>query len=99
MGKIIKNSSGKVLSANGGAFQVDASIDSNIVAGNIKKDVEILGVVGTYDIGDTNPVADENDVVFIDYDGTIRYSYTTAQFLAQYRAELCHGRRKDEDLL
>lgn len=27
---------------------VDSSIDANIVAGNIKKDVEILGVTGTY---------------------------------------------------
>lgn len=33
---------------------VDNSIDSNIVAGNIKKDVEILGVTGTYDGGQPN---------------------------------------------
>ena len=32
--------------------------------------------------GDTNPTAPENDVIFIDYDGTIRYSYTAAEFLA-----------------
>lgn len=49
MGKIIKNSSGQVLLSNGGAFEVTAAIDSNIVAGNIKKDVEILGVTGTYE--------------------------------------------------
>ena len=49
MGKIIKDSSGKVLLASGGAFEVTAAIDSNIVAGNIKKDVEILGVTGTYE--------------------------------------------------
>ena len=28
----------------------------------------------------TNPVAEDNDVIFIDYDGTIRYSYTKAEF-------------------
>lgn len=49
MGKIIKNSSGQVLLSSGGAFEVTAAIDSNIVAGNIKKDVEILGVTGTYE--------------------------------------------------
>lgn len=27
-----------------------------------------------------NPVAEEKDVIFIDYDGTIRYSYTAAEF-------------------
>ena len=30
--------------------------------------------------GGGNPTADENDVIFIDYDGTIRYSYTAANF-------------------
>ena len=32
--------------------------------------------------GSQNPVAVEDDVIFIDYDGTIRYSYSTAEFLA-----------------
>ena len=32
--------------------------------------------------GDTNPTAEKNDVTFYDYDGTIRYSYTAAEFLA-----------------
>ncbi len=32
--------------------------------------------------GDQNPVAPDNDVIFIDYDATIRYSYTAAEFLA-----------------
>lgn len=32
---------------------VDHTIDANIVAGNIKKDVEILGVVGSYEGGST----------------------------------------------
>lgn len=31
---------------------------------------------------DNNPVAEDNDVIFIDYDGTIRYSYTANEFLA-----------------
>lgn len=30
--------------------------------------------------GDDNPTANYNDVIFIDYDGTIRYSYSAAQF-------------------
>lgn len=30
--------------------------------------------------GDVNPTADSNDVNFIDYDGTIRYSYSAADF-------------------
>lgn len=49
MGNIIKDSTGKVLTANGGAFEVTSSIDSNIQAGNIKKDVTILGITGTYE--------------------------------------------------
>lgn len=48
MEKIIKNSSGKVLKNSNGIFKVDATIDSNIVASNIKKDINILGVTGTY---------------------------------------------------
>lgn len=33
--------------------------------------------------GDPNPTADgTKDVIFIDYDGTVRYSYSTAEFLA-----------------
>ena len=49
MGKVIKNSLGKVFASNGDVLEVTAAIDSNIVAGDIKKDVEILGVTGTYD--------------------------------------------------
>lgn len=49
MGKVIKNSLGKVFASNGDVLEVTAAIDSNIVAGNIKKDVEILGVTGTYE--------------------------------------------------
>lgn len=82
MTKVIVNQQGKALltSSNKG-FYADASIDSNIQAGNIKKDVVILGVTGTYEgSGGGNPVAEENDVIFIDYDGTIRYSYSAADF-------------------
>ena len=32
--------------------------------------------------GDSNPTAGDNDVIFIDYDGTIRYSYSRTEFLA-----------------
>lgn len=34
----------------------------------------------TVAITDPNPVAEDNDVIFIDYDGTIRYSYSAADF-------------------
>lgn len=53
MEKIIKDSNGKVLLSSGGAYKVTAAIDSNIQAGNIKKDVNILGVTGTFE-GDTD---------------------------------------------
>ena len=49
MGKVIKNSSGQVVLSGDKALEVTAAIDSNIVAENIKKDVEILGVTGTYE--------------------------------------------------
>lgn len=49
MGKVIKNSSGQVVLSGDKALEITAAIDSNIVAGNIKKDVEILGVTGTYE--------------------------------------------------
>lgn len=32
--------------------------------------------------GSKNPIAEDNDVIFIDYDGTILYSYTAEEFLA-----------------
>lgn len=49
MSKIIINSQGKVLTSGGNALEVTSSIDSNITPGNIKKDVNILGVTGTYE--------------------------------------------------
>lgn len=51
MSKIIINSQGKVLTSGGDALEVTSSIDSNIIASNIKKDVTILGVTGTYESG------------------------------------------------
>ena len=74
MGKIIKDSNGKVLmNSNGGAYSVTAAIDSNIVPNNIKKDVSILGVTGTLEVAVEAP---ENDVNFYDYDGFRVASYT-----------------------
>ncbi len=55
--------------------------DANLVASNIKKDVQIFGVTGNYEGGGSNPVA-EKDVNFIDYDGTLLYSYTASEFAA-----------------
>lgn len=55
--------------------------DANLIAENIAKDVTIFGVTGTHEGGGGgNPVAEENDVIFIDYDGTIRYSYSASEF-------------------
>lgn len=83
MGKILINSQGKAIIADGNAFEVTAAIDANIQAGNIKKDVSILGVTGNYEGNvDPNPIAEDNDVIFVDFDGKIRYSFTAEEFLA-----------------
>ena len=49
MGKVLKDSQGNILLANGGAIEITSAIDPNIQAGNIKKGVNILGVTGTYE--------------------------------------------------
>lgn len=54
--------------------------DSDLIADNIKKDVSIFGVTGTYEGSGGNLEVEEKDVIFIDYDGTIVYSYTAAEF-------------------
>lgn len=48
MGKVLKDSQGNILLANGGAIEITSAIDPNIQAGNIKLGVNILGVTGTY---------------------------------------------------
>ena len=81
--------SGKYLA---GAQTVKGVLLTNLSAGNIKKDVvvkvgdsadddRITSVTGTYEGsgGGITPAA-EKDVNFIDYDGTIVYSYTKAEF-------------------
>ena len=50
---------------------VTAAIDANIQAGNIKKDVEILGVVGTME------PASEGDELTFDFDGNGEQTYTS----------------------
>ena len=50
---------------------VTSSIDSNIVPENIKKDVSILGVIGTLESGGGQPTAGDYTVKVIDYDGTV----------------------------
>lgn len=60
---------------------VTSAIDSNITAGNIKKDVSILGVTGTYEGGGGTPT-EEKTVRFRDYDGTLLYEYTPTEFAA-----------------
>lgn len=59
---------------------VTSSIDSDIKAENIKEGVEILGVTGTVEpkIIEQNP----NYVMFINYDGTVLYSYTKQEVQA-----------------
>ena len=49
MGNILIDGNGNAIMSGNKAFEVTASVDSNIVAGNIKKDVTILGVTGTYE--------------------------------------------------
>ena len=55
-------------------------VDSDLIASNIKKDVNILGVVGTYEGGGGGGSVEEKDVNFYDYDGTLLYSYTARDF-------------------
>lgn len=55
MAKIIKDNNGKVLRNSSKVYEITAAVDSNIVAGNIKKDVDILGVTGTFE-GDVDGV-------------------------------------------
>ena len=57
---------------------VTSNIDANIVAENIRKDVAILGVIGSYE-GSGGGSVPPNDVVFRDYDGTILYSYSASE--------------------
>jgi hypothetical protein len=60
---VTPSTSAQTITASGGTdgyspvnvAAVDASIDANITAGNIKKDVTILGVTGTYDAGGGSP--------------------------------------------
>jgi hypothetical protein len=53
--------------------------DSNLAAENIKKGAAIFGVEGTYSGKQSAP---RKDVNFIDYDGTVLYSYTVAEAAA-----------------
>lgn len=49
MGNILIDNNGYALLSNNKALEVTSAIDSNIQPGNIKKDVTILGVIGTYE--------------------------------------------------
>ena len=49
MGNILIDNNGNALLSNNKALEVTSAIDSNIQPENIKKDVTILGVVGTYE--------------------------------------------------
>ena len=49
MGNILVDNNGNALLSNNKALEITSTIDSNIQAGNIKKDVTILGVTGTYE--------------------------------------------------
>lgn len=58
----------------------DATVitDSDFVNTNIKKDVSLFGLTGTYEGSGGGGVV-EKDVNFYDYDGTLVYSYTIAE--------------------
>ena len=53
--------------------------DANLVASNIKKDVQIFGVTGSYK-GSSAASVTKKDVNFFDYDGTVVDSYTALEF-------------------
>lgn len=58
--------------------RVSAAERAKIIPENIKQGETILGVEGSYSGGGTS--APSNDVNFYDYDGTIVYSYSAADF-------------------
>lgn len=49
MGNILVDNNGNALLSNNKALEITSTIDSNIQAENIKKDITILGVTGTYE--------------------------------------------------
>lgn len=53
---------------------------SDIIAPKTAMLADGVMTTGTGSGGSVNPTADEDDVIFIDYDGTIRYSYTASEF-------------------
>lgn len=53
--------------------------DADYVATNIKKDVSVFGLTGTYEGSGGGGGVVEKDVNFYDYDGTLVYSYTIAE--------------------
>lgn len=73
--------------------KVDSSIDSNIVAGNIKKDISILGVTGTYEgDGSAYTTTQVYNALKANYDtnGTFtdNVTYTVKGTLLYYKTEV-----------
>ena len=50
--------------------------DPNLIADNIRKNISLFGVTGTY-TGTTEP---DETIRFIDYDGSVLYAYTPTEF-------------------
>ena len=80
--KIVIPDSGKLLN------KVTVNGDSDLVAGNIKKDVNIFGVTGTFDGEEiVNGIIEEycsyyNDIspnTFVEYIGELSYAYSNAE--------------------
>lgn len=62
-------------------------VDADLIASNIKKDVDILGITGTYEGGGSAGYAPiDAGVIFVNYNGDELYSYTTLE--AQALTEL-----------
>lgn len=57
---------------------IQNELSTKLIPKNIKKGVDILNTVGTYAGGDGDVIS--QDVNFIDYDGTLLYSYTASNF-------------------
>jgi len=58
----------------------DIASEAGLTAEKLKKNEEVLGIIGTYEGGGRSIV--EKDVNFYDYDGTLVNSYTKSEFLA-----------------
>lgn len=99
MGNILIDNNGNALLSNNKALEITSAIDSNIQAENIKKDVTILGVTGTYEGNGGSSIINFtiNNVSYQANSGTEWYdwvssSYNTGGFFCDEHDQGCYVR-------